>query len=74
MPLASAAKLMARRLAGRPCLAQADILAARLAGDTTAPFTLTDNGVRLKVTGVELFSPVARRSRRATWSGVHGIR
>ncbi|EAO9317125.1 nitrite reductase (NAD(P)H), partial [Salmonella enterica] len=39
-----------------PCLAQADILAARLAGDTTAPFTLTDNGVRLKVTGVELFS------------------
>ncbi len=39
-----------------PCLAQADILAARLAGEVTAPFTLTDNGVRLKVTGVELFS------------------
>lgn len=38
------------------CLAQADILAARLAGEVTAPFTLTDNGVRLKVTGVELFS------------------
>ena len=39
-----------------PCLAQADILAARLAGDVTAPFTLTDSGMRLKVTGVELFS------------------
>ena len=39
-----------------PCLAQADILAARLAGEITAPFTRTDNGVRLKVTGVELFS------------------
>ncbi len=39
-----------------PCLAQADILAARLAGEVTAPFTLTDNGVRLKVTGVALFS------------------
>ncbi|KAA1337120.1 nitrite reductase, partial [Escherichia coli] len=39
-----------------PCLAQADILAARLAGEVTAPFTRTDNGVRLKVTGVELFS------------------
>ncbi len=31
-PSASAAKLTARRLAGGPCLAQADILAARLAG------------------------------------------
>ncbi|MDU1295225.1 MAG: FAD-dependent oxidoreductase, partial [Enterobacter hormaechei] len=39
-----------------PCLAQADILAARLAGEVTAPFTLTDNGARLKVTGVALFS------------------
>ena len=39
-----------------PCLAQADILAARLAGEVTAPFTLTDNGVRLKVNGVALFS------------------
>lgn len=39
-----------------PCLAQADILAARLAGEVTAPFTLVDNGVRLKVTGLELFS------------------
>ncbi|TZG30385.1 hypothetical protein FYF90_00070 [Enterobacter sp. RVSM5a] len=25
-------------------------------GEVTAPFTLTDNGVRLKVTGVALFS------------------
>lgn len=39
-----------------PCLAQADILAARLAGDVTAPFAPVDGGVRLKVTGVELFS------------------
>ena len=39
-----------------PCMTQADILAARLVGDTAAPFALTDNGVRLKVTGVELFS------------------
>ncbi|MDA2943270.1 nitrite reductase large subunit NirB [Enterobacter cloacae] len=39
-----------------PCLAQADILAARLAGDAPAPFALTDGGMRLKVTGVELFS------------------
>ncbi|MEX5390744.1 nitrite reductase large subunit NirB [Enterobacter cloacae] len=39
-----------------PCLAQADILAARLAGDAPAPFAHTDSGMRLKVTGVELFS------------------
>lgn len=38
-----------------PCLAQADILAARLAGDTATPVALTGNGMRLKVTGVELF-------------------
>ncbi|WGL81527.1 nitrite reductase large subunit NirB [Enterobacter cloacae] len=39
-----------------PCLAQADILAARLAGDAPVPFAHTDSGMRLKVTGVELFS------------------
>jgi len=39
-----------------PCLAQADILAARLADEPGAPFTLTDRGMRLKVTDVELFS------------------
>ncbi|MBT1532886.1 nitrite reductase large subunit NirB [Enterobacter cloacae] len=39
-----------------PCLAQADILAARLVGDAPAPFAHTDSGMRLKVTGVELFS------------------
>ncbi|HAS1007501.1 TPA: nitrite reductase small subunit NirD [Enterobacter cloacae] len=39
-----------------PCLAQADILAARLAGDAPVPFAHTDIGMRLKVTGVELFS------------------
>ena len=53
-----------------PCLAQADILAARLAGEVTAPFTLTDNGVCLKVTGVELFS-LGRASAQAddvVWS------
>ena len=38
-----------------PCLAQADILAARLAGDAAAPFALTDGGMRLKVTGLALF-------------------
>lgn len=39
-----------------PCLAQADILAARLTGDAPVPFAHTDSGMRLKVTGVELFS------------------
>ncbi|WP_368770623.1 nitrite reductase large subunit NirB [Enterobacter cloacae] len=39
-----------------PCLAQADILAARLAGDAPVPFAHTDSGMRLKVTGLELFS------------------
>ena len=39
-----------------PCLAQADILAARLAGDAPVPFAHTDSGMRLKGTGVELFS------------------
>lgn len=39
-----------------PCLAQADILAARLAGVTCAAFTPCDSGMRLKVTGIELFS------------------
>lgn len=39
-----------------PCLAQAEILAARLAGDTCAEFAPRDDGMRLKVTGIELFS------------------
>jgi NAD(P)H-nitrite reductase large subunit len=53
-----------------PCLAQADILAARLAGDVTAPFALTDNGMRLKVTGVELFSlgRAAEQEGDVVWS------
>lgn len=53
-----------------PCLAQADILAARLAGDVTAPFTLTDSGMRLKVTGVELFSlgRAAEQEGDVVWS------
>lgn len=53
-----------------PCLAQADILAARLAGDVTAPFVLTDNGMRLKVTGVELFSlgRAAEQEGDVVWS------
>lgn len=39
-----------------PCFAQAEILAARLAGDTCAEFAPRDGGMRLKVTGIELFS------------------
>lgn len=39
-----------------PCLAQADILAARLAGEAVASFAPTDSGMRLKVTGIELFT------------------
>ena len=44
--------------------------AARLAGDVTVPFTLTDNGVRLKVTGVELFSlgRAAEQEGDVVWS------
>ena len=55
-PLGSAAKSTVRRLARLPLPAQADILAARLAGDAPVPFAHTDSGMRLKVTGVELFS------------------
>ncbi|MEG5548157.1 nitrite reductase large subunit NirB [Enterobacter wuhouensis] len=53
-----------------PCLAQAEILAARLAGDVTAPFALTDSGVRLKVTGIELFSlgRAAEQEGDVVWS------
>ena len=55
-PSASAAKLTARRLARWP-LSGAGGYSCRAAGrEVTAPFTLTDNGVRLKVTGVDLFS------------------
>lgn len=39
-----------------PCLAHADVLAARLAGETPAALSHHDSGMRLKVTGVELFS------------------
>ncbi|MBM3072903.1 nitrite reductase large subunit NirB [Lelliottia sp. RWM.1] len=39
-----------------PCLVQADNLAARLAGDVPTAFMPGDSGMRLKVTGIELFS------------------
>lgn len=39
-----------------PCLAQAEVLAHRLAGSPVADFQLTDAGTRLKVTGIEVFS------------------
>lgn len=39
-----------------PCLAQADVLAHRLAGLPAADFYSEDNGTRLKVTGIEVFS------------------
>ncbi|VDZ89387.1 assimilatory nitrite reductase (NAD(P)H) large subunit / assimilatory nitrite reductase (NAD(P)H)small subunit / assimilatory nitrate reductase (NADH) beta subunit [Lelliottia amnigena] len=42
-----------------PCLAQADILAARLAGKICAAFTPCDSGMRLKVTGMSCSAPVA---------------
>ncbi|MEO3988419.1 nitrite reductase large subunit NirB [Pseudocitrobacter cyperus] len=39
-----------------PCLQQAEILAARLAGTPGEDFHWQDNGTRLKVTGIDLFS------------------
>ncbi|WP_407439776.1 nitrite reductase large subunit NirB [Lelliottia sp.] len=53
-----------------PCLAQADILAARLAGETCAAFTPCDSGMRLKVTGIELFSAgcVTAQADDALWT------
>jgi len=39
-----------------PCLKQADVLAARLAGEPMADFHGEECGTRLKVTGIELFS------------------
>jgi nitrite reductase (NADH) large subunit len=39
-----------------PCLQQAGVLAARLAGENVPPFHYTDRGTRLKVTGIDLFS------------------
>ncbi|WP_313110263.1 nitrite reductase large subunit NirB [Atlantibacter sp.] len=39
-----------------PCLAQADVLAARLAGQPGADFHYQPRGTRLKVTGIDLFS------------------
>jgi len=53
-----------------PCLAQAEILAARLAGETCATFTPCDSGLRLKVTGIELFSAgcVTAQADDAVWT------
>jgi hypothetical protein len=55
-----------------PCLAQADILAARLAGETCAAFTPCDSGMRLKVTGIELFSAgcVTAQADDALWTSI----
>lgn len=39
-----------------PCLAHAEVLAARLAGTPGADFHWQDSGTRLKVTGIDLFS------------------
>ncbi|RJT27088.1 nitrite reductase large subunit NirB [Buttiauxella izardii] len=39
-----------------PCLQQADVLAARLCGESTADFQYQDCGTRLKVSGIPLFS------------------
>ena len=39
-----------------PCLKQAEVLAARLAGFTGAGFGWQSSGTRLKVTGIDLFS------------------
>lgn len=39
-----------------PCLAQADVLAARLTGDQQAHVNWQPSGTRLKVTGIDLFS------------------
>jgi len=53
-----------------PCLAQADILAARLAGEGGASFAPADSGMRLKVTGIELFTAgrVAEQADDVVWS------
>ncbi len=53
-----------------PCLAQAGILAARLAGESVTPFTPMQTGMRLKVTGVELFSvgEITARENDAVWT------
>ncbi|WP_081711363.1 nitrite reductase large subunit NirB [Franconibacter helveticus] len=39
-----------------PCLQQADVLAARLAGEPVADFHYQQSGTRLKVSGIDLFS------------------
>ncbi|WP_072214978.1 nitrite reductase large subunit NirB [Type-D symbiont of Plautia stali] len=39
-----------------PCLAQADVLTAQLAGEPMADFHYQESGTRLKVTGIEMFS------------------
>ena len=39
-----------------PCLAQAEIVAQRLAGQPTADFHYRPSGTRLKVTGIDIFS------------------
>ncbi|WP_210080798.1 nitrite reductase large subunit NirB [Pantoea endophytica] len=39
-----------------PCLTQAAVLAAQLAGEPVADFHYQENGTRLKVSGIEMFS------------------
>jgi nitrite reductase (NADH) large subunit len=73
-PLASAARLTARRLAWSP-LSGAGGYSRRTPGRETPPaLSHHDSGMRLKVTGVELFSAGRARHCRRMWSGVRGIR
>ncbi len=53
-----------------PCLAQAEVLAARLAGEESAPFVPTQSGMRLKVSGIDLYSAgeVTAREGDDLWS------
>lgn len=53
-----------------PCLQQAEVLSARLAGTEQADFHWQDNGTRLKVTGIDLFSagPVEAAENDDVWS------
>jgi nitrite reductase (NADH) large subunit len=69
-PLASAAKLTARRLAWSPPVWRRRISSPHGWPGRTAPFTLTDSGMRLKVTGVELFSlgRAAEQEGDVVWS------
>lgn len=53
-----------------PCLRQAEVLSARLAGTEQADFHWQDNGTRLKVTGIDLFSagPIEAVENDDVWS------